>query len=168
MKNLIILLLVIFSLNSHLHSQIYKNTLMVGGSLSFNNAKNGTGATSSSFQASPMLGYFFADNFAGGLQVTLSSYKFSSSVSNSYTSFSPFVRYYLKNIFIQLRYNYNRSNIANSSAHSFSTMGTDIGYAVFFNDNVAMEPAFYFNNGFKKNSGINYGFKIGLQVYLNR
>jgi hypothetical protein len=164
MKKSTLFVLTVLFLSFSSYSQIYRNTFMVGGSLHFDNYKSGvSGNTNSSFSATPMVGYFFVDDFAGGIQMTFSNFS-----AYSATSLSPFIRYYWKNLFFQLRYDYTRSQLSGMSVASRSALGTDLGYAVFFNDNVAMEPSFYFTKGLASESGFSYGLKIGFQIYLNR
>ena len=162
MKKQLLSLLIMALISFGSSAQIYKNTFMVGGSLMFNNTKV-EGNSNSSFSASPMIGYFFVDDFAGGVQMNFSNFS-----AYSATSLSPFIRYYWKNLFFQLRYDYTRSQLSGMSVASRSALGTDFGYAVFFNDNVAMEPSFYFTKGLSSDSGFSYGLKIGFQIYLNR
>lgn len=153
-----ILLSIGFSVTSY--SQIEGGTMMAGGSLNFNHSRgNNSSASYTSFNVSPQFGLAFADNFIAGAWFSFATF---SDVSN--WSVAPFVRYYMKNFFLQAQYGYSRTGDIGTSV-----FGTDLGYAMFLNDNVALEPAFYFNQHF--NDGLDYydlGFKMGFQIYFNR
>lgn len=134
---------------------------MFGGSANFHQSKSpGSSGASSYLYINPQIGYFVADNLAIGTWFGINSFGSSSS-----WSVSPFVRYYLKNFYGQASFGFNKSGTYNSIA-----IGGDVGYAIFLNDNVALEPAIYFSQGFYEgsNSGYSYGMKLGFQIYLNR
>lgn len=140
-------------------AQIDAGTMMAGGSASFNNRiSNGNSFTSLVIQ--PQFGFAFADNFIAGAWFNISS--FSSTTS---WGVSPFLRYYFNNFFVQGGYGYNRTGDISSSV-----VDGEIGYAMFFNDNVALEPALYYNQYLVKNGKdpIDIGLKIGFQIYFNR
>jgi hypothetical protein len=133
---------------------------MAGGSLYFNHyADNEFDISNTYFNVSPQFGFAFADNFIAGAWFSIATF---SDVST--WSVAPFVRYYMKNFFLQAQYGYSRSGDIGTSI-----FGTDLGYAIFLNDNVALEPAFYYNQYFNNGlNGYDLGFKIGFQVYFNR
>jgi hypothetical protein len=157
-----ILLSIGFSVASY--SQIEGGTMMAGGNLYFSHVKdNNSSYSSTSFNVSPQFGLAFADNFVAGAW-----FSFSAMSNFSNWSIAPFVRYYMKNFFVQGQYGYSRTS-SNSQSIGSSVGGVDLGYAMFLNDNVALEPAFYFNQYF--NDGLDYydlGFKMGFQIYFNR
>ena len=163
-KNIsLIVLLLTFSFNSF--SQIEKNTLMIWGSASFDNQHTkSTNNTSTSLKINPQFGFFFADNFAVGAVFGINNF---GSVKS--WSASPFVRYYLKYLFTEVSYGLKRETIGDFSDNS-SVLKGSIGYAVFLNDNVALEPSLYYSQNFAggKTYGSNYGIQLGLQIYLNR
>ena len=141
-------------------AQIDGGTMMVGGSAYFNQYRNTELDTKfNSLSISPQFGLAFADNFIAGAWFSFSNF---SDISS--WSIAPFARYYYKNAFVQLQYGYSRTGDVGQSI-----FGTDIGYAIFLNDNVALEPAVYyaqyFNNGL---AGADLGIKLGFQIYLNR
>ena len=160
MKKLLFSILLAVNCSITSHSQIDGGTMMAGGSLYFNRyANKDLNIESTSFNVSPQFGLAFADNFIAGAWFSFSTF---SNVSN--WSVAPFVRYYMKNFFLQAQYGYTRSGSIGSSI-----FGTDLGYAMFLNDNVALEPAFYYNQYFNSGlDGYDLGFKIGFQVYFNR
>ena len=165
MKNAIFLLVMILTFSFNSFSQVEKNTWMIGGSAGFNNYHNkASGTNSSLLQINPQLGFFFADNFAVGAVFGINNF---GSVKS--WSASPFVRYYLKYLFPELSYGLKRETIGDISDNS-SVLKGSIGYAVFLNDNVALEPSLYYSQNFAggKTYGSNYGIQLGLQIYLNR
>ncbi|HEX2608337.1 MAG TPA: hypothetical protein VHK91_13200, partial [Flavisolibacter sp.] len=58
-------------------SNINKGNWMVGGNVGFNSSKQADNDNSqvTTFNISPNIGYFFIDNFAGGLRLSFDSYK---------------------------------------------------------------------------------------------
>ena len=149
----------LFSFGSH--SQIEGGTFLVGGSLMFNHHRPASSDTLSSastlFTVNPQIGMAFADNFVAGAWL-----QFSSFTNTSSWGVGPFVRYYMNNFFVQLGYGYTRTGDTGNSL-----VDVELGYAIFLNDNVALEPAAYYNQYFN-GRGMDLGAKIGLQVYLNR
>lgn len=160
MKKILFSILLAISCSFTSYSQIDAGTMMAGGSLYFNRyANNDLNIESTTFNVSPQFGLAFADNFIAGAWFSFATF---SNVSN--WSVAPFVRYYMKNFFLQAQYGYSRSGDIGTSI-----FGTDFGYAMFLNDNVALEPAFYYNQYFNDGlNGYDLGFKIGFQVYFNR
>jgi len=161
MKKSIRLAIFFFCLNFSLNAQIDRHTFMVGGSLSFDNSKSENSNNSfTTLKISPSVGYFLINNLAIGTELNYRKYESFYSVS-----IAPFLRYYVKNFYGEVQYGYYVSNNASDSFLKF-----DIGYALFLNDNVSLEPAFYLTEQFDGSnvSGRNIGMQIGLQVYLNR
>lgn len=158
MKRILLLTLLISSFQ--LSAQIEKNTIMAGGSLTFNKYTPKTGSTTNSMTLSinPNFGYFVADNFAVGAGLSFNAY----GSGNNFVYVSPYLRYYVKNFYLQTKFDYGRYNSQSNSNLSF-----DLGYALFLNDNVALEPAFYFSQNLN-GQGSNLGFKMGFQIYFNR
>jgi hypothetical protein len=157
MKN--ILTLVALTICISMNAQIGKGAFMAGGSLRFNqHIPKGNGTKTSIFNINPNFGYFFTDNFVAGLGVS-----FNSNLSDyNVVYISPYVRYYVKKFYLQSKFDYGRSGSFSNSNLSF-----DLGYALFLNDNVALEPAFYYLHNFNS-QGDDLGFKMGLQIYFNR
>jgi hypothetical protein len=161
MKN--ILTLVALSICISMNAQIGKGAFMAGGSLTFNHhIPKGSSTGSTNFNINPNFGYFFTDNFVAGLGVSFNTY------GSNYNVFyiSPYMRYYVKKFYLQSRFDYGHSsNTVGSSSNS--NLSFDLGYALFLNNNVALEPAFYYLHNFNS-QGDNLGFKMGLQIYFNR
>lgn len=160
MKRILLAAMILLGTGFSSNAQIEGGTMMAGGSLYFNRfADNEFDIENTTFNVSPQFGLAFADNFIAGAWFSFSSF---SDVSS--WSVAPFVRYYMKNFFLQAQYGYSRSGDIGSSL-----FGTDLGYAMFLTDNVALEPAFYYNQYFNDGlSGYDLGFKMGFQIYFNR
>jgi len=158
MKRILLFTLLFIGLNAQ--AQLDKNTMMAGGSLTFNRytPKNSNGTSSTWFSLNPDFGYFVADNFAVGAGFSFNGY----GSGNNIVYFSPYLRYYVKKFYLQSKFEYGRLNSQSNSNLSF-----DLGYALFLNDNVALEPAFYFSQNLN-GQGNNIGFKMGFQIYFNR
>lgn len=157
MKRILLFTLLVFSLQAN--AQLEKNTIMAGGSLTFNNhTPKGGGSSSTTFSINPNFGYFVAENFVIGTGLNFNAY----GSGNSFVYVSPYLRYYVKKFYLQTKFDYGRFNSQNNSNLSF-----DLGYALFLNDNVALEPAFYFAQNLN-GQGSNLGFKMGFQIYFNR
>lgn len=167
MKKLLLIATVLLGFN--LSAQITGGTMLAGGSASFNYYKNSEFDYSrTTLTVGPQFGLAFADNFVAGAWFGMSSSKLKDafgSVSSSAWSVGPFVRYYMQNFFLQLGYGYSKSGSADGS----SILDVELGYAMFFNDYVALEPALYYNQYFSNGlAGADLGAKIGFQVYFNR
>lgn len=133
---------------------------MVAGGSAYFNTQILDGNSSTTLMIQPQFGLAFADNFVAGAWFNVSSF----GNVNSW-GVSPFVRYYFSNFFFQAGYGYTRTGELGTS-----TVAADFGYAMFFNDNVALEPALYFNYHVRKDmpDPIDIGFKLGFQIYFNR
>src|SRR6476469_5325994 len=74
MKKMIFFILLAF-ITTTSFAQIYQGQWMVGGNLSLQESKYGdvSGTKITQFNTSPDIGYFFINNFAGGLRFTFNS-----------------------------------------------------------------------------------------------
>ena len=194
MKKTICILFIISSLSTIGYSQFNKGRYLAGGSFNANRSNmKGTSLyvsdfTTSSISFYPQVGYFFANNFAAGAGLNLSSsvtngvdlsnntkYK---STSNT-ISFEPFVRYYfIKKFYTQASGSFGSSHWKSNSFagvydnQSSSKKGWSLsaGYAYMINNHVALEPQIGYGLTYYENSQ-NFGnlfFKIGIQVYLGK
>ena len=167
MKRNIFLAIGFFTLISFIgKSQINQGAFLVGGSTYFNyNIPNGGGANSV-FNISPNAGVFIVDNMAMGASFSYNLVKGGSSLS-----IAPFMRaYYNKNFYGQLQVGYGRTVASSVLLSSGLTGELDMGYTIFLTDQIAIDPALYYNfymNG-SKYGGSNLGFKLGFQIFLNR
>ena len=158
-------------------SQITKGNLLLGGSTSFSSDKWGD-SKSTSFSFAPNIGYFFVNNFAGGLRVQIDSYK-EDGEDDAYvvTSFAPFIRYYFipaakeqkVNIFVDGAYGFGSegSGDTKSNMNGYSFMA---GPAIFLNQHTALEFTLgYSSMKFEDVDDRFNTFKIniGFQIHLN-
>lgn len=167
MKKLLFIAAIFLGLN--VNAQITGGTMLTGGNASFSHYRNNDQDYSSTTLAlGPQFGLAFADNFVAGAWFSLSSTSWKSAFDNdSYSAWSvgPFVRYYMQNFFLQLGYGYQKFG----SADGQSIIDVELGYAMFFNDFVALEPALYYNQYFDNGlDGADLGIKLGFQIYFNR
>ena len=160
MKKLIAFFSIVLALNAS--AQIDGGTMIAGGNAYFNHYINRSDSVTfkqTTVTISPQFGIAFADNFVAGAYFSFSAVKDFSS-----WSVGPFVRYYMNNFYAHLGYGYTRSGSVGQSVADIS-----LGYAIFFNDYVALEPAVYYNQYFNKGlNGSDLGFKLGFQIYFNR
>ena len=156
MKKLILLLSLTFCLNAF--SQIEKpitkgNMILVGGvSIQSNNVQTTYDPTSTltgvfAISLTPGFGYFIQDNFAIGLNTNISFYKQGSTKYYSLGA-GPTIRYYFKDgLFIKAetmiafmgRLVTNFGSNSNSKGTNISLI-PGLGYALFLNQKVALEP----------------------------
>jgi opacity protein-like surface antigen len=174
-------------------AQYNQGRMLVGGSfgLSTNTSKTRDGnqtvtrGTQTVFNLSPRFGYFIIDNLAIGAGVGLGLAKWNSKnngtdYNTSSISFQPFVRYYLPvNVFFhgELGIGTSRTKFEGQSfaddKHNTFNFGLGAGYALFLNDNVAVEPMLSYKFTRSKydedderelNSGL--FLSVGFQIYL--
>lgn len=161
MKKLLLIATVILSFN--LSAQIDGGTMLAGGGASFNTYLPKSGSSSSSVSITPQWGLAFADNFVAGAW-----FKFQSAKSFNGMSIAPFLRYYMKNFFLQAGYGYSYNKTGDFKTEG-SIADVELGYAAFLNDYVALEPALYYNANFSSGyTGSDVGIKLGFQIYFNR
>ena len=159
----IFILSVFFGLSAF--GQVSKGNFMVGGSGAFSHEKQEFDTGSGVYQESqtnnyisfgPSVGYFFTRGLVGGLSVNFSrenqESEMLSNVGRLTQEFSvnPFVKYYLKNgIFGMASVGYGRSRIerrfgdnlsTGETKREFFTWQAGVGYAIFLNKNVSLEP----------------------------
>lgn len=159
-------------------SQIYKGQWLVGGNGGFETGKFGDSDASkyTSFTFSPNAGYFFINNFAGGVRLSLESTKFKNEDdATSSFLFAPFVRYYFLpaaekvNIFADA--GFGVGSIKSGKSESFNQYSIMAGPAVFLSPNTALEFALQYRSmggdafgGDDRQSA--FGLNIGFQVHL--
>jgi len=170
MKKKIIALVGMIALStSSLFSQIEQGTVMLGGDAYFNYSFPSGVKASSTLNISPIVGFFIVDNMAIGATMTFNSIK-----GGSNFLIAPFMRaYYKDNFYGQLQVGYGRSSFdvaGNTTTTSGLNTELDLGYTIFLTDNIALDPALYYNfyTSGSKYGGSNLGMKIGFQLFLNR
>src|SRR5687767_7520560 len=134
MKKVLIAACLLVSSNA-IFAQVNKGQWLAGGNISFESQKQGD-AKATSFNFSPDAGYFFIDNFAGGIRLDFSSYKVKDA-DDATTSFglAPFVRYYFLpaaqkvNVFADASFGFGSAGTADKE--SFNEFAIMAGPAVF-------------------------------------
>lgn len=158
-------------------AQINQGQWLVGGNANFTSNKQGDSKwTVITF--SPNAGYFFINNFAGGLRLGISSEKESGSDASSIFTVAPFLRYYFLpsaqkvNIFADAQYGFGSGKAGGSSA-SINEYQISAGPAVFLSPHTALEfTVFYESMGGKYFEGLSsdrqnaFGVNIGFQIHL--
>lgn len=159
-------------------SQIYKGQWLVGGNAGFETGKFGDADATkyTSVFLNPNAGYFFINNLAGGLRLSLEStkYKVNDDATSSFL-FAPFVRYYFLpaaqrvNVFADGSFGIGSMN--DGDGESFNQYSIMAGPAIFLTPNTALEFALqYRSSGGDAYGGDdrqnNFGLNIGFQVHL--
>jgi hypothetical protein len=161
-------------------SQIKKGQWLVGGSAGFETGKFGSSDASkyTSFSFSPNAGYFFINNFAGGLRVALETTKVKDVDAVSSFLAAPFVRYYFLpaaekvNILADASYGFG-SLKDNGSSKSLNQFTVAAGPAVFLSPNTALEFLLQYRSkggdAFGGNDRWNsFGLNVGFQIHLGK
>lgn len=190
MKQIGLVLLSVISMNAlYAQSNIRQGDWMAGGSLSFSSSKySGSSTSINNLNFSPDLGYFFINNFAGGVRVNVNYLKSGSGnteTKNTYQLYAPFVCYYFLpptekvNVFAEAGYGFGNSkstftnNItsATSTTTSASINGYDLraGVAVSLVPAVALEIGADYNSLKYENITDRYhtiAGSLGFQIHL--
>lgn len=178
MKTTLLGVLVLF-FSSSLTAQINKGQWLAGGSAGFETSKHGSDDASkfTSFNFSPNAGYFFIDNLAGGLRLSIGSTKYKDEDASSSVLVAPFARYYFLpaqqkvNILADASYGFG-SVKAFGESESYNQFALMAGPAIFLSPNTALELLLqYRSNGgdaFGDDRQNNFGFNIGFQVHLGK
>jgi len=177
MKKLLLAVFLLISSNA-IFAQVDKGQWLVGGSAGFNSSKEGD-YKQTTIEISPDAGYFFINQFAGGLSVMYShdTQKYSSSKTTTNTFWlAPFLRYYFMpsgqkvNVFADGSYGFGSSKTTGSSSVSANYYQIKGGPAVFLTPNTALELALYYRSyggdGYKTDRNNNFGLSIGFQIHL--
>ncbi|MGB3077912.1 MAG: hypothetical protein WBB31_02450 [Saprospiraceae bacterium] len=149
---------------------------MLGGSAGFSSTKvKGADASTTLINITPNVGYFFANNLAVGARVNFLSSS-SNGNSNSNFGYGPFARLYVTDpIFIQAGIDFEAATLDFNSIFAgdgSTTIHAAVGYSLFLNNSVAIEPSVYINiyNGGDDNFDSDYtrfGLNIGVQAFCN-
>jgi outer membrane protein len=199
MKKLVLFSFLFASLFSA-NAQFEQGRMLAGGrgSLSIVKDKNKVGNTSVvtgtnvNFTLTPQFGYFIMDNLAVGaeLQFGVSSFNpkdngFSSS-STVNTLIGPFARYYFEpGIFVQGGFGLGSQSTKFEAGNGTTTeikfvtsrVNLGVGYALFLNDNVAVEPMIMYqsmvnreidSDPVEKDVDNGIYISVGFQIYLSK
>lgn len=198
MKKIILVSMMTFAATG-MFAQFNQGRMLVGGSAGIETSteKDKTGSTTTtngkwtSISLAPQFGYFVIDNLALGavLDNSISKYNPESDNSSDLTlidfSFQPFIRYYLNpGIFFQgaVGIGTGKSKVSEDGQSQERTYGTSswslaAGYAIFLNDNVAIEPMLGYGSDVSKYASTDFApeskdissglfLRVGFQIYL--
>lgn len=177
MKNIKFYLIIIsLSLPLMLQAQLEKGSLMLGGNMAFNSFQEGGGKRTSTLRLTGNAAYFPINNIAVGAGVGFFA---SPRVS---LQLNPFARFFYKKVFAQLGFNRSSQKYTdfNGVEYIFKNMTYNgkIGYALFVNDHISIEPSFFYRIYKSKTESITQpdpdwakqgremGLSLGLQIYL--
>lgn len=183
MKNFFFLIAFVFA-TTILQAQnenIQKGTWMAGGSITFSNTtqiQGNNSITNTNFSLDPQAGYFLSPRFALTLGASLSTSKFPSGTANALV-FMPGARMYLyKGLFASAQVGIGHQKVnadANSIAVNLFSYEGGIGYSIFLNKHVAIEPALIYrsnnfdqigaSNGFTRSERL-LNFSVGFRIFL--
>ena len=136
---------------------ITENNWLLGGSTSFSSLKSSSTASTqfkqTSFQISPLVGYFVKDKFAIGLRPSLMYGSNTVANSNTIVKVGPFIRYYflktenIFNLFAESRYEYgSNTGKGQGAGQRLNTFSFSGGPVLYFNTSVGLE---FIKYGFK-------------------
>lgn len=160
-------------------AQVNKGQWLVGGGTSFSSAKYGDAKTTS-FEFAPNAGYFFINNFAGGLRFNIQSVKEEiGSIEDKMRSLSiaPFVRYYFLpaaqkvNVFADASYGFGSMKVDEGESVGVSGYSIMAGPAVFLSPNTALEITLGYGSTKIEDDDERtntFRFGVGFQIHLGR
>jgi opacity protein-like surface antigen len=160
-------------------AQVKKGQWLAGGNVAFSSSKSGDFKTTT-FNFAPDAGYFFIDNFAGGIRFDVTSAKEKiGSVDEKFTStmIAPFLRYYFLpaaqkvNVFADASYGFGSMKGDESNSQSVSGYSVAAGPAIFVSPNTAIEITLGYNS--VKYEGVDdrtntFRFGAGFQIHLGK
>ena len=150
---------------------------MLGGSVGFNSIKSDGDDNSETYlNVSPNVGYYIINNLAIGARINFVSYSYDGE-SESQFGFGPWARLYVVNsLFAQASIDFGSTGMDFFSLladEGSSTLNFGIGYSLFLNNSVAIEPQLQYSIYSGDEDGIlsdytKFGFNIGIQAFLGR
>jgi hypothetical protein len=159
---------------------INKGSWMLGGDASFSSQKQGNYKITG-FQLAPDAGYFFINNFAGGLRANVASSKSEAGSSESKSSgfgLAPFVRYYFLpatqkvNLFADASFGFGKNKSEAGVLESetqFTAFGIKAGPSIFITPATALEITLGYNSAKTKDvedRENTLGVNVGLQIHI--
>jgi hypothetical protein len=137
-------------------AQTEKNTLLLGGNISFNNTEK-----VNSFTANPNLGVFVVNNLAVGGELSLFT-------SEGYTSWGvgPFARYYFGKQTSGKPYIGASALVGGADGSDTEVgFGAHAGYAFFLNKSIALQLGVQYNRMAEMD---NFGIGAGFQIHFKK
>ncbi|CAM3855031.1 Outer membrane protein beta-barrel domain-containing protein [Flavobacterium gelidilacus] len=168
------------------NAQITKGNWMVGGNGNFSSYEskyknNGNDITNKGIgiNISPKIGYFFANKFAAGTNMSIGYTKPKDFESSIGFGFGPFVRYYfLKednqvNLLAEANYIFGNTKSGDNKSKS-NGYGFKVGPVIYFNSSVGLEMTLDYNssklipNGSESSTYNNFQIGLGFQIHLEK
>ena len=153
-------------------AQIQKGTLMAGANSNLGlGTELGTSTNWTNFYINPRGGYFFMDNWVGGLNLGFSRNGDKMGHYSSYTT-GLFTRYYVKGKFFfggefGAIFSESKLELPFGSGKSTEPYGSlYAGYAAFLNPNIAIEPMLSYNIGPYSSNSLTLG--VGFTLFFNK
>ena len=140
----------LFLLIGSAKAQVQKNDWLIGGSTKFSSNKTADIKTSM-FEFSPNVGFFFFNNFAGGLRADINSVKVEGEDAISSSLISPFLRYYFLpsdnkvNFMLDGNFGFGSTSGLGETTNQ-SGFGFAAGPAIFLNKHAALEFTLGYNS----------------------
>ena len=185
MKNLF-LIITLFFISTFSFSQITKGNWMVGGTGNISSfeskySNNGNEITNKGIgiNLSPNIGYFIADKFVIGSNISIGYTKPKDSDNSFGYGVGPYARYYflkedkLINLFSQINYIFGQTKSGNNKSDS-NGYGVKVGSVIFFNSSVGLEISLDYEssrlipNTSESSTYNNLQIGIGFQVHLEK
>jgi hypothetical protein len=175
MKKVILSLAIVTIATLSATAQTGQGTWLIGGSASFSStSESGVSGSLSTISLMPKAGYFFADDFAGGLGINLVSQSESGSTSSTF-QIAPFVRYYFlplgdnAKLFGNASVGFGSQSETGSPSVSSTAWQISAGPAFFLNQHTALEAALAY--GSDKVSGApvsenTFSILVGFQIHI--
>ncbi len=145
-------------LTGALSQNVGKGVIMAGGNAGFNVVR-ANGDSEVLFTLNPTAGVFIINGLALGANINLA-------LADNLTQFGfgPFARYYVApNIFAQSGFGFSSLKIGDFDANTSLYGNIGMGYSIFLNNHVALEPILNFQFGEAQDV---FGVNIGFQVFL--
>ena len=157
-----------------LFAQTEKGRIIAGGNIGYDYFNPDGGSTISIVRVSPNVAYIPVNNLAIGFALTIESIKYNGTTLTT-SGVGPLVRYYAPfkyKAYLQAGYFFNSNQLSDSlTVTSTSFIGT-VGYALFLNKHISLEPQFYYryddskDDSWVNGKGKGYGFSLGLTAYF--
>jgi hypothetical protein len=158
---------------------ITQGNMIIGGSAGFSfyreTPDGGSVYKNTNINLSPYLGYFIADNLSVGAGINFNLNKSSGSTGYSF-GLGPDVRYYFDmGLLLKTQISYSFYHYASGSKDNTFYIKPGVGYTIFLNSKVALEPCLVYEFGFGKyHSSMSdfkyktgqFGLEIGLTIFL--
>jgi len=173
--------LLCFMMTAFAQGNIQKGSWMLGGNATFTSTKfSDIGGSTTNIELSPNVGYFFINQLAGGINLSLTSSKEEDYDAETLWALSPFLRYYFLpparkvNVFLEGSYGFGAFSVSGESA-SINQYSFMAGPAIFLTPAVALEFGIGYTSvggelydlmigdGTRSNT---FGLNIGFQIHL--